>query len=76
MEEVEGIAQKIEEVKVEQPIIETPVTTKLRIVLGSNVDNGKDVVFDPITMNPKKLASCVYNGSLNEIPTFDIAPRL
>jgi len=49
--------EKKEEVKAEQPIIETPATTKPRIILGSNVDNGKDVVFDPITMNPKKLAN-------------------
>ena len=56
-EEEKPKEKKIEEEKVEQPIIETPVTTKLRIVLGSNVDNGKDVVFDPITMNPKKLAN-------------------
>lgn len=56
-EEEKPKEEKIEEVKVEQPIIETPVTTKPRIVLGSNVDNGKDVVFDPITMNPKKLAN-------------------
>lgn len=27
------------------------------IVLGKNVDNGKDVVFDPTTMTPKKLAN-------------------
>lgn len=56
-EEEKPKEEKIEEVKVEQPIIETPVTTKPRIVLGSNVDNGKDVVFDPIAMNPKKLAN-------------------
>lgn len=49
--------EKKEEVKAEQPIIETPITTKPRIILGSDVDNGKDVVFDPITMNPKKLAN-------------------
>ena len=35
-----------EEVKSEQPIIQTSATTKPRIVLGSNVDNGKDVVFE------------------------------
>jgi len=56
-EEVKPKEEKKEEVKVEQPIIETPATTKPRIVLGSNVDNGKDVVFDPITMTPKKLAN-------------------
>ena len=27
------------------------------IVLGRNVDNGKDIIFDPITMTPKKLAN-------------------
>lgn len=27
------------------------------IVLGKNVDNGKDVIFDPITLHPKKLAN-------------------
>jgi hypothetical protein len=31
--------------------------SKPRIELGSNVDNGKGVVFDPITMTPKKLAN-------------------
>lgn len=56
-EEVEPEDEKKEEVKVVQPIIEAPRTTKPRIVLGSNVDNGKDVVFDPITMDPKKLAN-------------------
>lgn len=55
--EEEPTDEKKEEVKTEQPIIETPITTKPRIVLGTNVDNGKDVVFDPITMNPKKLAN-------------------
>ncbi|MFC4231477.1 ATP-binding protein [Parasediminibacterium paludis] len=49
--------EKKEELKVEQPVKENPTTTKPRIVLGSNVDNGKDVVFDPITMTPKKLAN-------------------
>lgn len=49
--------EKKEDVKAEQPIIETPAATKPRIVLGSNVDNGKEVVFDPITMMPKKLAN-------------------
>jgi DNA phosphorothioation-dependent restriction protein DptH len=49
--------EKIEEVKVEQPIIEKLITTKPRILLGTNIDNGKDVFFDPITMNPKKLAN-------------------
>lgn len=49
--------EKKEEVKPEPTIIETPTTTKPRIVLGSNVDNGKEVIFDPITMIPKKLAN-------------------
>jgi hypothetical protein len=56
-EEEKPREEKIQEVKVEQPIIKTPTTTKPRIVLGSNVDHGKEVVFDPITMNPKKLAN-------------------
>ncbi|MBL0065793.1 MAG: hypothetical protein IPP38_12440 [Bacteroidetes bacterium] len=38
----------------EQPSQET---SKPCIVLGKNVDNGKDVVFDPTTMIPKKLAN-------------------
>jgi DNA helicase HerA-like ATPase/predicted DNA-binding antitoxin AbrB/MazE fold protein len=45
------------EVKPEPTITETLATTKPRIVLGSNVDNAKEVVFDPITMTPKKLAN-------------------
>ncbi|MBK8656770.1 MAG: ATP-binding protein [Haliscomenobacter sp.] len=49
--------EKKEEVKSKPAITETPTTTKPRIVLGSNVDNGKEVVFDPITMIPKKLAN-------------------
>jgi DNA phosphorothioation-dependent restriction protein DptH len=35
----------------------SPPLTKPFIVLGKNVDNDKDVVFDPITMTPKKLAN-------------------
>jgi len=31
--------------------------TKPRIVLGKNVDNGKEVVFDPLTSIPKKLTN-------------------
>lgn len=31
--------------------------SKPRILLGKNVDNGKDVFFDPTTLNPKKLAN-------------------
>lgn len=40
-------------------IIVEPATllSKPRILLGKNVDNGKDVVFDPSTLNPKKLAN-------------------
>lgn len=45
------------EVKVEQPISDKTDTTKPRIVLGANVDNGKEEIFDPITMIPKKLAN-------------------
>ncbi|MEO0075971.1 MAG: helicase HerA-like domain-containing protein, partial [candidate division WOR-3 bacterium] len=56
-EEVKPKEEKKEAVKAEQPIIGTPATSKPRIILGSNVDNGKDVVFDPITMTPKKLAN-------------------
>ena len=33
------------------------ITMKPCIVLGKNVDNGKDVVFDPTTLEPKKLAN-------------------
>lgn len=40
----------------EQPSV--PETTiSPQIILGRNVDNGKDVVFDPVTMIPKKLAN-------------------
>ena len=49
--------EKKEEVKTEQPISEIPVTTKPKIILGANVDNGKEVIFDPITIFPKKLAN-------------------
>lgn len=35
----------------------SPPATRPSIVLGKNVDNGKDVVFDPITLIPKKLAN-------------------
>lgn len=35
----------------------SPTITHPCIVLGKNVDNGKDVVFDPTTMIPKKLAN-------------------
>jgi DNA phosphorothioation-dependent restriction protein DptH len=45
------------EVKSVQTTSEIHVTTKPRITLGLNVDNGKDVIFDPITMTPKKLAN-------------------
>ena len=31
--------------------------SKPHIVLGGNVDNGKDVIFDPVRMEPKKLAN-------------------
>lgn len=34
-----------------------PSISKPCIVLGKNIDNGKDVVFDPNTMIPKKLAN-------------------
>ncbi len=49
--------EKKKDVKPEQTTTESSSTTKPRILLGLNVDNGKDVVFDPITMNPKKLAN-------------------
>jgi DNA phosphorothioation-dependent restriction protein DptH len=49
--------EKKEEVIEVQPIPKTLTTPKPSILLGSNVDNGKDVVFDPNTMNPKKLAN-------------------
>ncbi len=56
-EEEKPKEEKKNEVKAEQLITETLHTTIPRIVLGSNVDNGKDVIFDPITMTPKKLAN-------------------
>jgi DNA phosphorothioation-dependent restriction protein DptH len=34
----------------------TPLS-KPRIILGKNVDNGKDIAFDPVILNPKKLAN-------------------
>jgi DNA phosphorothioation-dependent restriction protein DptH len=49
--------ERKKEVRVEPPITKTQPSNKPRIVIGSNVDNGKDVVFDPITMTPKKLAN-------------------
>lgn len=55
-EEVKPKEENKEAVKAKQPIIEDP-TTKPRIVLGTNVDNRKEVIFDPITMTPKKLAN-------------------
>ncbi|MDD3639988.1 MAG: DUF87 domain-containing protein [Bacteroidales bacterium] len=45
-----------EEAKIKSPITEQ-IFNKPRIVLGSNVDNGKEVIFDPVTMTPKKLAN-------------------
>ena len=48
---------KKEEVNLEESFIEQPLMNKPRIILGSNLDNAKDVVFDPITMSPKKLAN-------------------
>ncbi len=36
---------------------DVPVSNKPHIVLGKNVDHGKDVIFDPITLIPKKLAN-------------------
>jgi hypothetical protein len=48
--------EKKEEVNTDQTN-DTPIITKPRIVLGTNVSNRKDVVFDPITMDPKKLAN-------------------
>jgi len=59
-EEVKSVAKKKEEVKSSPQTAnsdEPSILTKPRIVLGLNVDNGKDVVFDPITMLPKKLAN-------------------
>ena len=40
-----------------EDVKENTVIDKPRIVLGKNVDNGKEVIFDPITMIPKKLAN-------------------
>jgi hypothetical protein len=48
--------EKKEEVKTDQSN-DRPITTNPRIVLGTNVSNRKDIVFDPITMDPKKLAN-------------------
>lgn len=36
---------------------EVLIANNPHIVLGKNVDNGKDVIFDPITLQPKKLAN-------------------
>jgi hypothetical protein len=49
--------EKKVEVKADQFISERPNVTKPRIGLGANADNGKDVIYDPITMIPKKLAN-------------------
>ena len=42
------------------PIVSAPIEeyiSKPHIVLGENVDNAKEVIFDPVTMEPKKLAN-------------------
>lgn len=58
---VQTITEKMKEENHKPPSIVSepsfPKITKPCIVLGKNVDNGKDVVFDPITMTPKKLAN-------------------
>lgn len=36
---------------------DTEILCKPRIILGTNVDNGKDVIFDPVSSEPKKLAN-------------------
>lgn len=52
-----------EEPKIEKndlPIVSAPIEeyiSKPHIVLGENVDNAKEVIFDPVTMEPKKLAN-------------------
>lgn len=51
------IEENKEEVKFEPSKNDHPTTLSPRIILGPNVDNGKEVVFDPITMIPKKLAN-------------------
>lgn len=42
------------------PVVSAPMEdyiSKPHIVLGENVDNAKEVIFDPVTMEPKKLAN-------------------
>jgi len=52
-----------EELKIEKndlPVVSAPMEeyiSKPHIVLGENVDNAKEVIFDPVTMEPKKLAN-------------------
>lgn len=52
-----SVDEKKVDMHAEEPVIQIQKMTKPRIVLGSNVDNNKDIVFDPITMSPKKLAN-------------------
>ena len=52
-----------EELKIEKndlPVVSAPMEeyiSKPHIVLGENVDNAKEVIFAPVTMEPKKLAN-------------------
>jgi len=42
------------------PVVSAPMEdyiSKPHIILGVNVDNAKEVIFDPVTMEPKKLAN-------------------
>ena len=52
-----SLEEKKEEAKSMEPTNELQETTKPTLILGSDVDNCKEVIFDPITMIPKKLAN-------------------
>jgi len=54
----EGINREDEkETTVQEQSIEVQPINRPRVILGSNVDNGTAVFFDPVTMTPKKLAN-------------------
>jgi len=67
-EEPESVNNEDESIEIPSPVYATPdnsetgevvsapsviATCQPCIVLGKNVDNGKDVIFDPITLIPK-----------------------
>jgi DNA phosphorothioation-dependent restriction protein DptH len=56
----ENIENKNTETEIKPTGVAEPETVNLSrpcLILGKNVDNGKDVLFDPITLIPKKLAN-------------------